>query len=127
MAVKITLGQAPANFKRAVLFRTVEGDDAYITWDFKYRTRKQYGELMADDSFRAMLGLLPSENDSMEKVMDRGNRATADFILKIADGWDLESDFNRSNIEALADQYPQATSAAWEAYRDLCINGRLGN
>ena len=28
MAVKITLGQAPANFKRAVLFRTVEGDDA---------------------------------------------------------------------------------------------------
>ena len=124
MANKITLGKPPKNFNRSVLFTTVEGDESFITWTFVYRTRKQFGELVdtnaPDDA--------PSEGiPTMQSMMEKANVKSADYIMQIAEGWDLSADFNRVNVQELCDQYPAAVNAAIHAYREAVMEGRLGN
>lgn len=125
MANKITLGKPPKNFQRSVLFTTVEGDESFITWTFIYRTRKQFGELVDTN---APDDVAPSEGiPTMQSMMEKANVKSADYIMQIAEGWDLSADFNRVNVQELCDQYPAAVNAAVNAYREAVMEGRLGN
>ncbi len=125
MANKITLGKPPKNFNRSVLFTTVEGDESFITWTFVYRTRKQFGELVDTN---APDDVAPSEGiPTMQSMMEKANVKSADYIMQIAEGWDLSADFNRVNVQELCDQYPAAVNAAINAYREAVMEGRLGN
>lgn len=125
MANKITLGKPPKNFNRSVLFTTVEGDESFITWTFIYRTRKQFGELVDTN---APDDVAPSEGiPTMQSMMEKANVKSADYIMQIAEGWDLSADFNRVNVQELCDQYPAAVNAAINAYREAVMEGRLGN
>ena len=125
MANKITLGKPPTSFKRSVVFTTVEGDESFITWEFVYRTRKQFGELVDTN---APDDVAPSEGiPTMQDMMEKANVKSADYIMQIAKGWDLSADFNRVNVQELCDQYPAAVNAAVNAYREAVMEGRLGN
>lgn len=125
MANKITLGKPPKSFNRSVLFTTVEGDESFITWTFIYRTRKQFGELVDTN---APDDVAPSEGiPTMQSMMEKANVKSADYIMQIAEGWDLSADFNRVNVQELCDQYPAAVNAAVNAYREAVMEGRLGN
>lgn len=125
MANKITLGKPPKNFNRSVLFTTVEGDESFITWTFIYRTRKQFAELVDTN---APDDVAPSEGiPTMQSMMEKANVKSADYIMQIAEGWDLSADFNRVNVQELCDQYPAAVNAAINAYREAVMEGRLGN
>lgn len=124
MANKITLGKPPKNFQRSVLFTTVEGDESFITWTFKYRTRKEFGELVD----KAAPDARPSEGlPTMQSIMEKANAASADYLMQIAEGWDLSADFNRVSVEELCDQFPAAANATVNAYREAIMEGRLGN
>lgn len=134
MANKIKLGARPGSFKRAVSFPMLDGTEGVITWSFKYRTRREYGE-MVDKLFAQMREAanvqVPSgdteEAFSMLQTMHKTDAENAKQMLDIADGWDLEAPFDAESLEQLASEVPAAITAATAAYRAAIVEGRSGN
>lgn len=132
---KIRLGQRPKNFKRTVKFHLVDGSEAAIEVTYKYRTRSEFGAFI--DKMRAETGdtVVPLGDDgfSMAALMEKTAGSNADFILQVAEGWNLidEDDkpveFTRDTIQQLADEYPVAATAVMDTYRVAVTGARLGN
>lgn len=127
---KLVLGNAPKNFNKSITIELLDGSTADIEMKFKYRTRKEYAALL--DAI--MQKEAPKKGkkaevveESISEVFARLGDGTADFILDIADGWDLDDAFNKESVIDLIDKFPAATNAISEAYRIACLEGRLGN
>jgi hypothetical protein len=133
---KITLGKRPTSFRTPVKFPLLDGTTGVIQWDFKYRTRKEFGAFIdsvvadarkaGDDTAAASVASSPAAF-SMADLMASTNESNAKYILEAANGWDLPDAFTLDNIEQLNDEVPGAIVAAMEAYRAAITEGRLGN
>jgi hypothetical protein len=126
---KIKLGDRPKNFKHTVKFPMLDGSEGSIACVYKYRTRKEFGAFI--DGIMEAAGIAPKAADgekfSMAALMEKTAGANADYILQVLDGWDLEDELSRANLEDLADEIPAATTAIMEQYRVAITEGRLGN
>lgn len=122
---KIKLGARPKTFTRTVTFDMLEGGKGSIECVFKYRTRKEFGEFV--DGILASAGPSSGDSLSMSELMDLTSGANADYILAVLDGWNLDEDLNKSNVQQLADELPGAVNAIMETYRSALVEGRLGN
>lgn len=126
---KIKLGNRPKNFKAKVTFPLLEGGEATVEMSYIYRTRVEFGkfldemlsdagvEVQADEASKATIA------ESLAKTRD----TNADYILKIADGWDLDIEFTRDAVAQMCDEYPAAAMAVMNQYRSAMTEGRLGN
>jgi len=134
---KVTLGNRPKNFKATVSFQMLDGDKGEVGMVYTYRTKRELGALI-DETFAnakaakaepdAASEIAPeSASFSVGEVIDRGLTANADYILKIAEGWDLGVPFDREHIEQLGDEQPAAAMAIMTTYRVAITEGRLGN
>jgi hypothetical protein len=47
--------------------------------------------------------------------------------MRVIDGWNLDEDLTRENVQQLADELPAAVNAIMETYRSAITEGRLGN
>lgn len=125
---KIVLGNRPKSFKRVVKFQLLEGGEGAIECVYKYRTRSEFGEFIDRLMDAAGAKAKPEgEKFSMAELMERTGGANADYIMDVLDGWNLEAELTKSNIQQLNDEYPAATAAIMETYRLACLEGRLGN
>ncbi|CAN7492385.1 phage tail assembly chaperone [Acidovorax sp. LjRoot74] len=125
---KIKLGNRPASFKKTVSFDMLEGGKGTIECVFKYRTKSEFGEFI--DKLIEAAGATPKDDGekfSMADLMDRTSGANADYILDVLQGWNLDEDLNKSNVQQLADELPAAAAAIMETYRTAVTEGRLGN
>lgn len=125
---KIKLGARPKSFKRVVTFDMVEGGKGSIECTFKYRTRKEFGEFI--DGILGSSGVqtpVTDEKFSMTELMERTSGTNADYILAVLDGWNLDEDLTKANVQQLADELPGAANAIMETYRTALVEGRLGN
>jgi hypothetical protein len=125
---KIKLGNRPKSFKRTVTFDMIEGGKGSIECSFKYRTRKEFGEFI--DGILGASGVQTPATDekfSMSDLMERTSGTNADYILAVLDGWNLDEDLNKANVQQLADELPGAANAIMETYRTALVEGRLGN
>lgn len=126
---KIKLGQRPASFSKTVSFPMLDGTTGTIQCTFKYRTKTEFGEFI--DEIREAAGQKVNATDdeqfSMKTLMDKTAGANADYILKVLDGWNLDEELNRANLQQLANEIPAAASEIMETYRIACMEGRLGN
>lgn len=124
---KVVLGARPKNFKRTVKFPMLDGTTGQIEVVFKYRTRKEFGEFI--DALMEKAGATPSQDGkfSMADLMEKTAESNADYILAVADGWDLEADYSRANVQQLSDEVPAASAAIMDDYREAITTGRLGN
>lgn len=124
-ANKIKLGQRPSGFKRTVTFPMLDGTEGMIEMSYRYRTRREFGQLV-DETFA---GAKPdaAETFSLESVMARTATANSEYILKIADGWNLDEPFGAASLEQLNDEVPAAVAAIMEDYRIAVTEGRRGN
>lgn len=123
---KIKLGQKPKSFKRLVSFPMLDGTTGQIEMSYVYRTRKEFGvfiDKMLEDAGRTK----SSEDFSMEELMAKTADANAEYVMSVADGWNLDEEFSRANVEVLSDEVPAAVLAIMEAYRAAITEGRLGN
>lgn len=128
---KIKLGTRPKNFTRVVTVPMLEGGTGTIQFSFIYRTRTEFGEFV--DTLFTTAGVKQPEQpetdvqfrlkDLLEKTRDQN----AEYIIKIADGWDLDEEFTLTNVKRLCDEIPGAAFAAIDAYRMAVSEGRLGN
>lgn len=122
---KLILGQPPKSFKRAVTFKMIDGTDAVIECEFKYRTRKEFGEFI-DGIFKDADE--PSTGEfSMKKLMERTSSKNAEYLEAVLLGWNLDVDLDKAALEQMADEFPNAVSTIMEAYRTAVLEGRLGN
>ena len=134
---KIVLGQRPESFKKTVEIPLLDGSTSDVTLTFMYRSRTQYAELIDkhNDAARARHknegDTRPQDGEDkvfrLEKFVGLNNDADADLILKIADGWDLEDEFDKANVKRLIDDFGGASTKIVETYRIAINEGRLGN
>lgn len=123
---KIKLGQRPKSFKRMVSFPLVDDTTGQIEMVFKYKTRSEFGEFI--DNILNDAGQVKSNGEfSMKDLMEKTTDSNADYILKVAEGWNLDEEFTRANLQQLSDEIPAATAAIMETYRLAISEGRSGN
>lgn len=130
--IKIKLGNRPKNFKRVVTFPMIDGTTGAIEVSYRYRTRKEFGAFI-DELFATADGASDAkastvdEKFSMLSTMERTGAANAEYVLKVADGWNLDEPFTAESIEQLSDEIPAAVTAIMETYRVAVTEGRSGN
>ena len=129
---KITLGTRPKNFKSKVNVDLIEGGKGAIEISYIYRTRTQFGSLI--DELFTDAGVKPrgqAEEEvraSMKEALEKTRDTNAEYIMKIADGWDIDGhDFTVRNVQQLCDELPGAALAIMDRYRSAITEGRLGN
>ena len=128
---KIKLGNRPKNFKKLVKCEMLEGEVGTIEMSFVYRTRTEFGAFLdnlMDDAGVKPTGATDDEQKiSIEDALKKTRDTNADYIMKVADGWNLDVEFSRANVAQLCDELPGAASAIMNDYRAAIAEGRLGN
>lgn len=149
---KVKVGERPVTFKRTVKFPLLEGGEGAIEMIYKYRSRTEYGDFVdswqesrtakadaqAQEQKRTYDAAVKAATEAGEEpppfpVIKSGDfqrkvsEAMADFIVEIAEGWDLEKPFCAASVLELADTRPAAAEAIQSAYRVALTEGRLGN
>lgn len=124
MATKIVLGKRPKNFKSVITCQTADGESLSIEWSFQYRTKREFAEL-ADEMFGKDA---PTENaETMKAALEGSIEMQAKWIMKIADGWNLDVEMTRESVEQLCDEFPAHALETIGRYRQIILDGRLGN
>lgn len=134
---KIKLGARPKTFKHMIKVALPEGGEGEVQMVYKYRTRTEFGafldELFAEAKVQAKS---QSEEDvvmSLKTALATTRDTNADYILKIAEGWNLTDDenqpleFNRANLAQMCDELPGVALEIINVYRAAVAEGRLGN
>lgn len=124
---KIQLGKRPESFKAVVTFPMLDGSQGAIACEFKYRTKREFGQFI-DRIFNDAGEAPPADGkfslaDLMGKTVDKN----ALYLSEVLVGWDLDQALSLPNLEALADELPAAAAAVMERYRTAVTEGRLGN
>ena len=129
MASKIKLGNRPKSFKRVVTFDMLEGGQGSIECIYKYRTRSEFGVFI--DALMEAAGAKDQQPEgekfSMRELMERTAGANADYILDVLEGWNLDEDLSKPNVQQLSDELPAAAIVIMETYRTACLEGRAKN
>lgn len=128
---KISLGKRPKSFKRVIKVPMLEGGEGTIEVSFIYRTRTEFGAFV--DGLLKSAQVVPasaSDEDvtfSLHESLERTRDSSADYILQVVDGWNLDEDFTRAAVVQLCDELPGAARAIIDEYRAAITEGRLGN
>lgn len=125
---KIKLGNRPQKFTRIVKFPMLEGGEGSIEVTYRYRTRSEFGAFI--DKMMEAAGKQERSADekfSMADLMEKTKGSNASYVLDVVEGWNLDEDLNKANVEQLADELPAAVNAIMETYRAAILDGRLGN
>lgn len=128
---KIILGKRPKSFKRTITIDLVEGGKGSIEVSYLYRTRSEFGQFI-DELMEASGVKMADQSEeevkfSLEEALKRTLETNADYIMKIADGWNLDVEFSRAAVAQLCDELPGAALQIINQYRTAITEGRLGN
>jgi hypothetical protein len=132
---KVKLGNAPKSFKKPVAIVLLSGVTADIEMNFIYRTRSEFAALVdekiASDIAAENAVLGESESAAPAKTVadwfKEADQGGAKFVLKIADGWDLDDPFNEKSLLQLEDENPGALAAIAAKYRQSVAETRVKN
>ncbi len=132
-------GKRPETISGKVEFPLPDGSMATLNCTFRYRTRKEFGELW-DDVANTAVRLATEQQEQSAKsdgdaskftyayLYERGDAANAENAMKYLMSWgDENPPVTKESLNELFDQAPGASAALWDAYRSLCTTGRLGN
>lgn len=128
---KIILGKRPTSFKKKLSILLPEGEQGEITVTYRYRNRAEFAEFV-DSIFQASAVTPAGKTDeevnfSLAEALAKSTEANADYIMQVAEGWDLDAAFSREAVEQLCNELPGVAVAVIDTYRQACVEGRLGN
>lgn len=118
---KIVFGKTPETFKETVTFVTIDGQEAAIECEFKYRTKTAYWEWHEGVSAGG------PNTKSLKKASEAGTNSTAAAILGCVKTWDLPVPVTEEHAKALCEEYPNAAAQILIVYREICTQGRQKN
>lgn len=117
----IKLGARPKTIKHTVSFPMLDGTTGQIACEFKYRTRREFGEFV-----ERMTGQVkPAEG--VAAIHAAQVEQSAGYLAEVLEGWDLDTKLTKESLLQLVDELPAAANAIFDAYRGAIIEGRLGN
>ncbi len=122
---KFSLASAPKTFKRKVTITLLDDSTADIELTFKYKTRTEYAKLL--DEVMKQDKVDDNKTESAVDIFKRLGAGTVEFLMKIVEGWDLDDEFNKSNVSELIDKFPAAANEITEAYRIAILEGKSKN
>lgn len=125
---KIKLGATPKTFKRTVTVDMLDGTKGSIECDFKYRTRTEFGAFL--DGIFKDAGVKPTDDDAkvaIESLMAKTRDTNADYLMQVIDGWNLDEELNKANLQQLCDEFPGVANSIMEIYRTAVTEGRAKN
>lgn len=128
MANKVTLGNKPKTFEKAVGIVLLDGSIADIEVKFIYRTRSEFAALFDPKSDEPAAA--PAAGAPQKTVADyfmEQDKSNAEFVMKIAEGWDLDDKFGEPALLQLEDEYPGALAAIALTYRQSVGEARVKN
>ncbi len=131
---KYKFGAAPKDFPKTVDIVLLNGEVSEIKFNFKYRTRSEFADLIDQNIAEAKERAEASEKDekkaseitiaSMYAQMDQ---IGVDFIMKIADGWDLDEPFSAAALARLENENPGSMTEIAAVYRASVAEPRTKN
>jgi len=144
---KIVLGARPKSFKKVVSVPMLDGEDGLIECEFKYRTSEEFGALLdemkkaAEEKADAEKARQEAERKkaeeagetyvepefSFEQIRAEQNKANADYLMNVIDGWNLDVPFTADAVLQLCNELPAAPAEIGAVYRAAIVEGRLGN
>lgn len=125
---KIRLGSAPKTFTRSITVDMLDGTKGSIECTFKYMTRTQFGAFL-DGVFKDA-GVKPTDDDAkvaIAELMARTRDTNADYLLQVLDGWNLDDELNKDNLQQLCDEFPGVANSIMESFRVSVTEGRAKN
>jgi hypothetical protein len=137
MAAKIKLGNNPKTFEKAVDIILLNGDVAPLRIKYKYRTRSEFAKMVDEDiaagRAREEASKVEAKDGAESKVTTiadlfaKVDEGSADYVLRIAEGWDLDDEFTKENLVKLEDENPGALEAISILYRNAVAEVRRKN
>lgn len=128
---KIKLGNRPKNFKRTIKVDLPEGGTGEVEMSYIYRTRTEFGQfidaMMEDAGVKQVSQSDEDQKFSLEEALAKTRDTNADYIMKVADGWNIDAEFSRANVAQLCDELPGVAVEIMNTYRAAVTEGRLGN
>jgi len=125
---KISLGKTPKSFKRVITVDMLDGTKGSIECEFKYRTRTEFGAFL--DGIFADAGVKPTDTDekvAIAEIMEKTRDTNADYLIQVLDGWNLDDELNKTNLQQLCDEFPGVSNSIMETYRTAVTEGRTKN
>lgn len=136
---KFAFGKTPETFKRTVEVIDIDGNASEIEFTFKYRTKKQFAELL-DEGIKAAkaeyaASVPESEKSGLDAISDqfytdltaKNDKKSAEHVLKIAKGWDLEDAFTIEKLMELEDRYSGSLQTIAQVYAKAVSEVRTKN
>lgn len=128
---KITLGKRPKSFDKKLSVQMLEGEIGEMVVTYKYRTRAEFAEFV-DSIFKAASVAPKNQSDeevkfSLAEALSKSTESNVDYIMQIVEGWNLDAEFSRANVEQLCNELPGVAVVLIDTYRQACVEGRLGN
>ena len=125
---KIILGKTPKSFKRTVTVDMLDGTKGSIECEFKYMTRTAFGAFL--DGIFKDAGVAPAEGDEkviIADVMAKTRDTNAEYLIKILDGWNLDDELSKANLQQLCDEFPGVANSIMEVFRTAVTEGKAKN
>ena len=129
---KIKLGVRPETFKPfPVKFTMPDGTEGVITPSYRYRTRKEFGEMLNEAFAEAAKNGVETDKEKdkidFQALYSNIGAKNAEHLLKSITAWDLDVELNIESLVELCDTLPAASAALMAAYSSACSEGKLGN
>lgn len=127
IARQIVLGQRPKGIAHSLKVAMPDGTEGLLPVTFRYRDRVEFGEFL-DSVFATEVPEFDGTSANASSQQQRGVvQLNGQYIHGCLQDWGLDAPFTLQNCIQLAREMPGAVQAVMDAYRRLCIEGRLGN
>jgi len=127
IARQIVLGQRPKGIVHSLKITMLDGTEGLLPVTFRYRDRVEFGEFL-DSVYGAQAPAFDGTAANASKQLQRGAvQINGQYVLSCLEGWGLDVPLTLDNCIQLAREIPAAVQAVMETYRQICIEGRLGN
>lgn len=127
LARQITLGKKPDGIPDALEVVMPDGTKGLLPVTFKYRTRTEFGQFL-DTVFSTPAPEFDGAAMKASEAQQRGTvQLNGQYIFGCLKDWGLDTPFTLQACIQLADELPGAVQAVMNRYRQLTVEGRLGN
>lgn len=127
IARQIVLGERPEGVRDTLKVRLLDGTDGLLPVTFRYRDRVEFGEFL--DGIFAVKA--PAWDGTAANASSQQQRGAAQLNGQYVHGclldWGLDAPFTLQSCIQLAREMPAAVQGLMDKYRQICIEGRLGN
>ncbi|GGH62139.1 hypothetical protein GCM10010975_26530 [Comamonas phosphati] len=127
IARQIVLGKRPDGIVHTLKLPMPDGTVGLLPVTYRYRDRVEFGEFL-DGIFATEAPAFDGTAANASSQQQRGVvQLNGQYIHGCLQDWGLDVPFTLQACIQLAREMPSAVQAVMDTYRQLCIEGRLGN